>query len=561
MRRALLTLAVLGALATYAAAQPPALVRHVLPNGLVVLVREDPAVGVVAASLLVQSGSAFETSDTAGVTNFLQRAMLRGTRRHSALALAEAAEELGGALDASGDVDYAEVRGTAIARHWEALLALLAEVALEPTLPAAEIEKERALILGQLQTRADQPFPRAFDTALADLYGGHPYAWPAPGRAESVARPARAGVLHRRADDESRGPLAVPAVPRHRARQRRRRGRRRAGGGGPAAPRPRRGARGGPRQGLAPRQPRDGPPHQRAPRVVPRVLRAGRRRLGLARALRAGGGDGDRRRSRARGRALPGAADGGRVAAAGGDAVIPLRDDVPNRSVPVVTIVLIALNVLVYLYEVSLGVGSRETGGPAAAEAFLLEFGATPCRLTGACAGLDDFATPLVTVFTSMFMHSLNPMHLVGNMLYLWIFGDNVEDTLGHGRFLVFYLLAGVAAAVAQTLTAPRSVVPMIGASGAVSGVLGAYLVLFPYASILTLVGFAFFWRFVRVPALVMIGFWIVMQLLFGYLTVSASTRGAETGGVAWFAPIGGFLAGVVLLFLLRPPSPKSARL
>ncbi|PYN21413.1 MAG: rhomboid family intramembrane serine protease [Candidatus Rokuibacteriota bacterium] len=241
--------------------------------------------------------------------------------------------------------------------------------------------------------------------------------------------------------------------------------------------------------------------------------------------------------------------------------MIPLRDDVPNRSVPVVTIVLIALNVLVYLYEVSLGVGSREAGGPAAAEAFLLEFGATPCRLTGACASLDDFPSPLVTVFTSMFMHSLNPMHLVGNMLYLWIFGDNVEDTLGHGRFLVFYLLAGVAAAVAQTLTAPRSVVPMIGASGAVSGVLGAYLVLFPYASILTLVGFAFFWRFVRVPALVMIGFWIVMQLLFGYLTVSASTRGAETGGVAWFAHIGGFLAGVVLLFLLRPPSPKSARL
>src|SRR5256712_5285625 len=197
MRRALLTLAVLGPVGTYAGAQPPAIVRHVLPNGLVVLVREDPAVGVVAASLLVQSGSAFETSDTAGVTNFLQRAMLRGTRRHSALALAEAAEELGGALDASGDVDYAEVRGTAIARHWKALLALLAEVALEPTLPAAEIEKERALLLGQLQTRADQPFPRAFDTALADLYVGHPYAWPALGRAESVRRLTREALRER----------------------------------------------------------------------------------------------------------------------------------------------------------------------------------------------------------------------------------------------------------------------------------------------------------------------------------------------------------------------------
>src|SRR5207244_2810195 len=152
---------------------------------LVVLVREDPAVGVVAASLLVQSGSAFETSDTAGVTNFLQRAMLRGTRRHSALALAEAAEELGGAVDASGDVDYAEVRATALARHWDALLALLAEVALEPTLPAGEIEKERALILGQLQTRADQPFPRAFDIAVAERLFKR-----VPGTADAATGPA-----------------------------------------------------------------------------------------------------------------------------------------------------------------------------------------------------------------------------------------------------------------------------------------------------------------------------------------------------------------------------------
>jgi membrane associated rhomboid family serine protease len=152
-----------------------------------------------------------------------------------------------------------------------------------------------------------------------------------------------------------------------------------------------------------------------------------------------------------------------------------------------------------------------------------------------------------------MFMHSLNPLHVAGNMLYLWIFGDNVEDALGHGRFLVFYLLAGVAAALAQTLSAPRSAVPIIGASGAVNAVLGAYALLFPYASILTLVGFAFFWRFVHIPAMLVIGFWVVLQLLFGYLTVSASARGAESGGVAWFAHIGGFLAGVVLLLLLRP--------
>jgi predicted Zn-dependent peptidase len=194
----LLVLAALAALSGPAAAQTPAaVVRHVLPNGLVVLVREDPGVGVVAASLLVRTGSAFEAPETAGVTNFLHRVMLRGTKRHSALALAEAAEELGGSLDALGDVEYAEVRGTAIAGHWEALLGLVADVVLEPTLTAAEVEKERTLILGQLQTRADQPFPRAFDTALADVYGGHPYAWPALGRPESVKRLTREALAQR----------------------------------------------------------------------------------------------------------------------------------------------------------------------------------------------------------------------------------------------------------------------------------------------------------------------------------------------------------------------------
>ena len=228
--------------------------------------------------------------------------------------------------------------------------------------------------------------------------------------------------------------------------------------------------------------------------------------------------------------------------------MIPLRDDVPSRSVPLVTIALIVLNVVVYLYEVSLGVG-----GDGAAKAFIFEFGAMPCRLTGACAGLDDFPSPMVTVFTSMFMHSINPMHVVGNMLYLWIFGDNVEDALGHGRFLVFYLLAGVAAAIAQTLTAPRSHVPMIGASGAVSGVLGAYLLLFPYASVLILLVLGFFVRIVHWPAMIVLGLWIVVQFVNGLVTFSASGSGGATGGTAWFAHIGGFLAGMVLLFLIRP--------
>jgi membrane associated rhomboid family serine protease len=142
-------------------------------------------------------------------------------------------------------------------------------------------------------------------------------------------------------------------------------------------------------------------------------------------------------------------------------------------------------------------------------------------------------------------------------MLFLWIFGNNVEDTIGHARFVLFYVASGAVAAVGQALITPTSNVPMIGASGAVSGVLGAYLLLFPQATILTLVMFGFFIKFVRVPALIVLGFWIVLQVLNGYLTYSAQVTGqlgrGESGGVAWFAHIGGFLGGIALLFLLRP--------
>jgi membrane associated rhomboid family serine protease len=216
-----------------------------------------------------------------------------------------------------------------------------------------------------------------------------------------------------------------------------------------------------------------------------------------------------------------------------------------------VTIVLIVLNVAAYVYQLSLGF-SIDQSGRAAAEAFVFEFGATPCRLTATC-DRGDFPSPYVTVFTSMFLHG-SPLHVAGNMLYLWIFGDNVEDTLGHGRFLLFYLLSGVAAAAAQTITSPTSTVPMIGASGAVSGVLGAYLLLFPYATILTLMIFGFFVHSVHIPAVIVLGFWIVLQVINGWLTVSASATGrGESGGVAWFAHIGGFLAGMLLLLLFRP--------
>lgn len=228
--------------------------------------------------------------------------------------------------------------------------------------------------------------------------------------------------------------------------------------------------------------------------------------------------------------------------------MLPLKDDVPSRTTPFVTVGLIAANVLAFLYQLSLEM--TPAAGMGAAEAFVFEFGAIPCRVTGGCLAPDDFPHPFVTVFTSMFLHG-GLFHVGGNMLYLWIFGNNVEDTLGHGRFFLFYLVSGVAAAAVQTLTNPQSTVPMIGASGAVSGVLGAYLLLFPYATVLTLITFGFFVRFVHVPAIIVLGFWIVVQFINGLLSYGA--RGGEGGGVAWFAHIGGFMAGMMLLFLLRP--------
>jgi membrane associated rhomboid family serine protease len=181
-------------------------------------------------------------------------------------------------------------------------------------------------------------------------------------------------------------------------------------------------------------------------------------------------------------------------------------------------------------------------------EDFIKEFGLVPCHLTGACPVGPDLPLPVLTIFTSMFMHG-GLVHLAGNMLYLWIFGNNVEDTLGHTRYLVFYLLSGIAAALAQTLVGPSSVVPMVGASGAISGVLGAYLVLFPGARVTTLIILGFFFRLVQIPAMVVLGFWIVLQVLNGLGSFGSS------GGVAFFAHIGGFVAGMGLLYVLRPRS------
>ena len=224
--------------------------------------------------------------------------------------------------------------------------------------------------------------------------------------------------------------------------------------------------------------------------------------------------------------------------------MFPLKDDNPTHSVPIFTIGLIVANVLAFLYQVSLEVGGVQ--GARAGQAFIEEFGLVPCRLTGACLSVADLPSPILTIFTSMFMHG-GLFHIGGNMLFLWIFGNNVEDTLGHGRYLIFYLASGVAAALAQTAVGPSSPVPMVGASGAVSGVLGAYLLLFPHAHVTTLIMLGFFFRLVRIPAVIVLGFWIVLQVFNGLGSFGAS------GGVAFFAHIGGFVAGMGLLLVMRP--------
>src|SRR5262249_5333618 len=206
--------------------------------------------------------------------------------------------------------------------------------------------------------------------------------------------------------------------------------------------------------------------------------------------------------------------------------------------------------VLVFLYQASLEIdGAGE--GSRAAQAFAMEFGLIPCRLVGACAMGGELPAPVFTIFSSMFLHG-SLFHIAGNMLYLWIFGNNVEDTLGHARFTLLYFLSGVAAALAQVVVDSESRVPMIGASGAISGVLGAYLLLFPHANVATLLIFGFFWRVVNIPALFVLGFWMVVQIVSGLGSLGAG------GGVAWFAHIGGFLAGMALLLLLRRrPKPR----
>ena len=201
-------------------------------------------------------------------------------------------------------------------------------------------------------------------------------------------------------------------------------------------------------------------------------------------------------------------------------------DDSARRTTPVVTYALIALNVLFFFVELS--------GG----DPFIEHWSVVPRRL------LANPGSDFPTIFTSMFMHA-GWLHLGGNMLYLWIFGDNVEDSFGHLKFLIFYLLCGIAATLAQLAFSTGSNVPNLGASGAIAGVLGAYILLFPRGQVRVLMGRGV----IPMPALVVIGFWIVLQFVSG---IGSITNSAETGGVAYMAHIGGFLAGIILTFLLR---------
>ncbi len=218
--------------------------------------------------------------------------------------------------------------------------------------------------------------------------------------------------------------------------------------------------------------------------------------------------------------------------------MIPIKDDIPTRSTPWVTIGLIAINLVVFLYGVSLGVDSQR---------LIVSYGAIPSAL------MQGATLPIlpITVFTSMFLHA-GLLHVGGNMLYLWIFGNNIEDVMGPVRFVLFYLLCGVMAVYAHALVEPASQVPMVGASGAVSGVLGAYLLLFPRARVLTLVPLGFFMQVMHVPALIVLGLWIVVQLFNGFSSLE------QVGGVAWFAHIGGFLSGMLLVpFFKKKVRPR----
>ncbi|MEN3186527.1 MAG: rhomboid family intramembrane serine protease [Atribacterota bacterium] len=212
--------------------------------------------------------------------------------------------------------------------------------------------------------------------------------------------------------------------------------------------------------------------------------------------------------------------------------MIPIRDELPTRRFPVVTVLIIGLNILIFFWQVLFGGSSDQ---------FFFQIGLVPAFLWGRARPLLGVLNPLTTLFTSQFVHG-NLFHLLFNMLYLWIFGNNVEDILGHFQFLFFYLACGLTAGLVHALIFPNSLLPVVGASGAIAGVMGGYLVFFPYARVVVMVFWGFFVQFVRVPALVLLGFWILLQIVYGLFSLAFPNY----GGVAWFAHLGGFALGAL---------------
>jgi membrane associated rhomboid family serine protease len=230
--------------------------------------------------------------------------------------------------------------------------------------------------------------------------------------------------------------------------------------------------------------------------------------------------------------------------------VFPLLDNIPRQHLPVTTWMIILANGVVFAFELALP--------PEALQQFMYHFGLVPARFTSPAWGTEVCPTAqcLWPFFTSMFVHA-GWLHIIFNMWALWIFGDNVEDQMGHVRFLVFYLLCGLIAAVVQTLIGIHSTIPTVGASGAIAGVLGAYFVLFPRAQVIVLVPILFIPLFFALPAPLFIGFWFLLQFVSGTLSLASSA--AAAGGIAWWAHVGGFSAGIVLhrLFLVGRPARR----
>ncbi len=226
--------------------------------------------------------------------------------------------------------------------------------------------------------------------------------------------------------------------------------------------------------------------------------------------------------------------------------MIPLRDDNPISITPIVTWALIAVNVLVFLYQISLG--------PNAGQRFVFQFGAIPAVIVGERGLPVGLAVipPGMSIVTSMFLHG-GWMHLIGNMWFLWIFGNNIEEAMGHFRFAAFYGLCGFLASASHIFANPESVLPTIGASGAIAGALGAYIMLYPRARVWTLIFLFFFIRLMYIPAWVVLGGWIFLQFLNG--SMASGTQ--DTGGIAFWAHVGGFIAGVLLVGLFKKRNVK----